>query len=244
MQGGQDVNAADIRQVNDLYDGGVAAADAAAGEVLRFLETSGLLSNTVIVLLADHGENLYETGMGMGHGEHLRGEWATRIPFLVAAPGALHTALNRVAGLGSAVDITPTLAALLGLPRQEKWEGRDLSWHVTGRGSRPAPGTAYSETGIWFSDRGDHFFQKQRIMYPDIVRLSEVDFKNNREVVLRGEGYPGVVVLAKHRAWREGRYKLLYIPLRDGIRWNCTILSPIRTTTTIWSSGCRRWPPP
>ena len=219
MQGQKGLTAADRRQVNALYDGGVAAADSASGRIIQYLRESGLLKNTVVVLVADHGENLYERGMGMGHGEHLRGDYATRIPFMIYDGGNPGVRYRRFSVLGGSVDIVPTLAALLGMSRDRRWEGRDLSPWMTGRGVRPKGGFAYSETGIWFSDKGDHFFQKQRIMYPDITKISEIDFKNGQEVVLRGGGYPGVIIASKHRCWREGRYKLIYIPTRKGIRF-------------------------
>jgi len=216
MQGQKGLTDADKRQVSALYDGGVAAADRAAGRIIRYLKRSGLLRNTVVVLLADHGENLYEPGMGMGHGEHLRGEWSTRIPFLLydgTSPGKEY---RRLSVLGSSVDIAPTLSSLLGAGRDPGWEGRDLSPWISGKGIKPDNGFAYSETGIWFSDKGDHFFQRQRIMYPDITRISEIDFDNG-QVVLRSGAYPGLIVSSKHRAWREGPYKLIYIPTRKGI---------------------------
>jgi arylsulfatase A-like enzyme len=53
-------DADDIRQIRALFDGAVAATDAAIGELLDGLEARGLLENTIVVLTADHGEGLFE----------------------------------------------------------------------------------------------------------------------------------------------------------------------------------------
>jgi hypothetical protein len=78
--------------------------------------------------------------------------------------------------------------------------------------------TAFSETGIWFSGVTDGFYQKQRIMYPDITGLSEVDFTYNLEAVIKKE-YKDLMVIAKHRMIDDGKYRLIYIPTRDGVKF-------------------------
>jgi hypothetical protein len=78
--------------------------------------------------------------------------------------------------------------------------------------------TAFAETGIWFSDITEGFYQKQRIMYPDITGLSRIDFTCNREVVLKEE-YEHLINAAKHRMVDDGRYRLIYVPKRSGIQY-------------------------
>src|SRR6185503_15150317 len=54
------------RQVQALYDGAVAATDTAIGRLLARVSEDGLASSTIVVLLGDHGENLFEIpGRGM-----------------------------------------------------------------------------------------------------------------------------------------------------------------------------------
>lgn len=77
---------------------------------------------------------------------------------------------------------------------------------------------AYGETGIWFDNvvRDDLFFQKQRILYPDITNLSEIDFHFDNQIVLSDE-YRDLINLAKHRYMIDGRYKIIYMPLSNRI---------------------------
>ena len=60
----------DITQINALYDGTVAAFDHEVGSILRYLKENKLADKTILIISADHGENIYEKDYGMGHGEH------------------------------------------------------------------------------------------------------------------------------------------------------------------------------
>ena len=71
----------------DAYDGGIAYADHALGELLASLERRGLLENTLVVLTADHGEMFGEHGL-VGHTNAL---WlpVIRVPLIFWWPGRL-----------------------------------------------------------------------------------------------------------------------------------------------------------
>ena len=77
---------------------------------------------------------------------------------------------------------------------------------------------AFGETGIWFDNtvRDDLFFQRQRIMYPDITGTAETDFNFDNQVVLK-DNYRDLINFAKHRYVFDGRYKLIYMPMQDKI---------------------------
>ncbi|MDY6969012.1 MAG: sulfatase, partial [Spirochaetota bacterium] len=77
--------------------------------------------------------------------------------------------------------------------------------------------TAYSESGIWFVDKGEQFFQDQRIKYPDVSKICMIDDRNN-EIVLKDE-YRELINIAKHRTVFDENYKLIYIPTRDGVKF-------------------------
>ena len=207
----------DKLQVNALYDGGVKAMDDASGRIIKFLKDKGLLKNTIVVLLSDHGENLYEPGMGMGHGEHLRGDYATRIPFMIYHPD-YNNKMKKIDRVVRVIDIAPTLSGLLSAGYKKGWKGIDLSGYITGKVPVVKNLTAYAETGIWFSDLGDYFFQKNRIMYPDITKLSKIDFSFNREIVVKKD-FTDIIITAKHRMIRDDQYKLIYMPTGDGVKY-------------------------
>src|SRR5581483_11264496 len=103
----------DARQVQALYDGALAATDNAIARLLRRLDDDGLTRDTIVVLLGDHGENLYDVpGRGMGHGDHLWGSLGDHVPLVIVDP---RRAPRDVRALVRDVDLAPTLAHLVGV---------------------------------------------------------------------------------------------------------------------------------
>jgi arylsulfatase A-like enzyme len=204
----------DVNQIRSLYDGGLKAFDDSVGEILSYLSDNGILDNTVIVLLSDHGENLYEDDLGMGHGEHFRGNYAIRIPFIIKHPGITEKK-HEITEVVRHIDIAPTILSFLNFPVPNFMEGVSLLPLIKDRGLNLS---AYGETGIWFDNSLNEnlFFQKLRIMYPGITQLSEVDMNFNKEISLNDD-YRDIINLAKHRYVFDGRYKLIYMPLKDKI---------------------------
>ena len=104
------------------YDGEIAFADQQVGRVLDTLAKAGLADNTVVVVVADHGESLGE------HGESTHAiliyEATIHVPLIIAGPAVPHgeTVSSRV---GTA-DIVPTVLRLAGLPVPDELPGRDL----------------------------------------------------------------------------------------------------------------------
>lgn len=96
----------------DLYDGEIAFNDFHFGRLIDRLQQEGLYDDTMIVVLADHGEEFFEHG-GWEHGKTLYEE-QLRIPLLIKLPG-LRGRGARVAGPAGQVDILPTVLEALGL---------------------------------------------------------------------------------------------------------------------------------
>src|SRR6185503_1897437 len=55
-------SAEEVAHLQRLYDGNLAYADREVGRLRRALEDAGLLDRTVVIVTADHGEQLYEHG--------------------------------------------------------------------------------------------------------------------------------------------------------------------------------------
>ncbi len=207
---------ADEAQVNALYDGCLYELDVEIGRIVEYLKKNGLYENTTIIVTSDHGENLYdEKNYGIGHGEHLRGNYAMEIPFIMLGgyvkDGHRGVTINKT---GSITDILPTVFNYTGLGIPGFFRGRDLFYPSVNRVD------AYVETGIWFDNNksSELFFYHERIDYPDISGLLEIDFDYMNEGVVKQE-YQNVIKTAKHRAIYSGRYKLIYVPLSSGVRF-------------------------
>lgn len=114
------------RHLVDLFDGEIAANDESFGRLTEWLAGEGLLEETVVVLVSDHGEEFHEHGQ-WEHGKTLYAE-SVQVPLIVRFPGpdVPHLRGRRVAVPVQHTDVFPTLLAYLGLPVPGAVEGRDL----------------------------------------------------------------------------------------------------------------------
>ncbi|MEA2602059.1 MAG: hypothetical protein QOF89_3051 [Acidobacteriota bacterium] len=80
----RDPSSAEREWIRQLYGAEVRWVDAAVGSLMADLKRSGLYEDTLVILLSDHGEELWEHG-GVGHG-HTLFEELLRVPFLVKLP--------------------------------------------------------------------------------------------------------------------------------------------------------------
>jgi choline-sulfatase len=99
-----------VRAARRAYYGAVSYVDDQFGSLLSALRDSGFADDTVVLVLADHGDMLGERGLWYKMSFF---EPACRIPLIVHAPGRF--AARRVAQSASLVDVAPTLMELAGL---------------------------------------------------------------------------------------------------------------------------------
>lgn len=106
-----------------LYGAGLAATDAAVGDLLQRLREAGRLRDTLVIITADHGEALGERAHYM-HEEMM--EATLRVPLLVQWPGAPRAG-QADGALAEGVDLLPTVLAAAGLAPRGPQQGRDLA---------------------------------------------------------------------------------------------------------------------
>jgi arylsulfatase A-like enzyme len=110
------------------YASDLAVADQHIGRLLAGFERLRGLDSAVVVITADHGENLYDRAAGdrpVDHGHHLHAE-LLRVPLLVVAPG-LVPAAGATSGPAMLLDVMPTILSLVALePASLALQGRDL----------------------------------------------------------------------------------------------------------------------
>jgi len=201
----------DVEQIRALYDGAVTATDTAIAQLLHALESRGKSDNTIVIVTADHGEQLYEFGRSQGHGDNLEGDEALVVPLIIADPR--RPKARREPSNVSLVDLAPTILELAGAQALAAADGRSLVPSLDGK---PQPiRTVYSETGLWFTEVIAEVPLTRRLAYPDLTRISEVDRAHGDQIVLK-KRYENFAVAAKHRMIDDGTYRLLYLPTRDG----------------------------
>ena len=89
----------------NAYDGEIAYADTQLDQVLRALDTAGVLSRAAVIVTSDHGESLGEHDYYFDHGANLF-DPVQRIPFIVLGRAAKAV---RSGVLISTLDIMPTI---------------------------------------------------------------------------------------------------------------------------------------
>lgn len=201
----------EIRQIRALYDGCTRQFDACFARILDALRRHGLLENTIVVVTADHGDDLYEPGVTLGHGLGFNGaDHSFHIPLAIRAPGV---APSEIASQVRSIDIAPTLLELVGADVPSGWEGRSLAPWMRGGPAGDLP--YYGETGfpfIQFKVPG-----VERPALPPMDELTFIDPDFNHQFVLKPE-WLGSLIGAKQRCLRTRDWKIVCTPGRDGGR--------------------------
>lgn len=128
---------AEKREYIARYDGEIAVADRLLDQLLVALDTLGATDNTVVILLSDHGETLFERDWVMDHGARPYDEQA-RVPLILRLPGG-RLAGRRVAEQVSLVDVAPTVLEIFGIDTPGGVQGRSLLPLARGIGGDPRP---------------------------------------------------------------------------------------------------------
>lgn len=135
-----DVATAFPRTRDGAYDAEVAFADRQVGRLIDALRAAGTLDDTLVVVLADHGEQLGE------HGEQQHGfflyDAAVQIPLIFAGPGI---APRVVSDQVRVVDVMPTVLDLSGIEIPSGVQGVSLRPALDGQ---PVELLALAET--WY----------------------------------------------------------------------------------------------
>lgn len=137
LRAGERIEEPEREAVRRAYAAEVAYTDQQLLRLLDALERRGVLDAGVVVLTADHGEELWDHG-ATGHGHSHQPEVVDVGLALVApgvAPGVRH-------GLASLVDVTPTVLLAVGLPAA----GIDLRQPIPPGRIAVAHGNAYFES--------------------------------------------------------------------------------------------------
>ena len=108
---GDDRRRADIAAF--LYDAEIMEFDRRFGEFISFLKRSGLYDRSMVILLADHGEEFFEHG-SWAHGTDLFNS-QIRVPLLVKFPNGRYAGRSFDAPV-SLVDVMPTVLEYYAIP--------------------------------------------------------------------------------------------------------------------------------
>ena len=122
LAGALRVNDGDKAHLTALYDQEIASWDLSFGRFMRFLESRGVLDNTVVVVVADHGEEFFDHGAVL-HGYTLYNE-QLHVPLVIAAPGMENGCT--IETITRNIDVLPTVLDLVELGVPDGVQGESL----------------------------------------------------------------------------------------------------------------------
>ncbi|MBI3477791.1 MAG: sulfatase-like hydrolase/transferase [Acidobacteria bacterium] len=129
------------------YDGEIAYVDSVVGKFLESLRSKGLYKDTLISVMADHGESLGDHGE-TAHGVFLYDE-TIHVPLVMKLPGNA-SAGKQLENRASLVDVTPTILQALAIPVPGSIQGTSLlaamKAHPGDPGLSEADRPAFAET--------------------------------------------------------------------------------------------------
>jgi arylsulfatase A-like enzyme len=132
---GPSLDAEELQNLWDLYAEEVRHTDEHIGGLLAHVDALGLGDETIVVLVSDHGEEIFGRGY-LGHAHSLYEE-LLRVPFVVRAPGL---SARRVTTPVSLLSLTPTLLELAGFATDGLgFQGESLAPLMRGDGRGPGP---------------------------------------------------------------------------------------------------------
>ena len=129
-------------------------SDFALGEFFRAAKKESFWTNTIFVVVADHGARVY--------GSQSIPIYSYEIPLVILGPAVVKEA-SRIGTLGGSLDVAPTILGLLGRPYQSLFFGRDLLREP------PAAGRAVlnhnRDVGLFMRDRLVVLGMKQSVQF-------------------------------------------------------------------------------
>jgi hypothetical protein len=155
--------------LNDLYDGEVAYVDFQLGRLFDWMESSGRIKDTVVVIMADHAESLGERGV-YKHSSQLYNE-QLRIPYIIYVP---NLAPRRIKDYVSSVDLSPTILHTLGFDFPQPCAGVSLLPLMKGEPFTHPP--VYAEQSYLYQS-------------PFVSQEQSVHIENKKYAVITQDGY-------------------------------------------------------
>jgi len=134
---------ADIERLRAIYDSAISYHDVQVGRLVKQLQSWGIWDQTMLIITADHGEELFED-QRCGHGGSLR-DSLTRVPLLIHDPARFPGDVIVDEG-AEGVDIMPTVLDAIGVAPVDGPQGAPLELLAQGIGrgwARPSYASQY-----------------------------------------------------------------------------------------------------
>ena len=144
----------DRHYVNAQYDASIAYMDASLAHLFQYLSDNGVMNETLLIITADHGEELDEHELWYDH--HGLYETNCRVPLIIHCPDVVPQG-QRLDGIVTLKDIAPTIfdyAGLSELAEREKMEGVSLRGLMDTGSDVGSTESVYLTECSWMKKRG------------------------------------------------------------------------------------------
>jgi arylsulfatase A-like enzyme len=124
--GNLELNNNDFEILQALYDGSLSYLDCMIGDFFRFLKEREIIDQTILIIMADHGQNNGEHNL-LSHTLCLY-DTLLHIPLIIRAPRFFPAGL-RISQAVQTIDIFPTILDILGIESEAIWkqlQGRSI----------------------------------------------------------------------------------------------------------------------
>jgi arylsulfatase A-like enzyme len=165
-----------IQRAIDRYDGEILHNDRSLEELAAKLKQLGILDNTLIIVVSDHGEEFWEHGW-TGHGQSLYRELARGV-LLMWNPGLIPA--RRVAETVQLIDVMPTVLDLIGVKAPDVIQGQTLAPFVKGQ--------PFRRRGLLVTSRFAHPYGQSRELIPEDHIDSMALLNANWKLIYRPKG--------------------------------------------------------
>ena len=135
----------DINFIISQYDGDIRYCDMHIGRLLNKIEQLGLASNSIIILTADHGEDLMDHKT-IGHRDVY--DVGIQIPLIIRFP-SFPFEQRIVNSIVRSIDIFPTILDVLNLPKENRIEGYSFLPLIMGKNEREREVFSFGWKRLW-----------------------------------------------------------------------------------------------
>ncbi len=137
-------NITDADYIEALYDAEIRYVDEGIGELTQKLETLGVLDDTLLVIMGDHGELMYRHNIFFDH--HGLYDGNLHVPLILRGPGIPKGQFDH---FSTHVDFAPTLLELAGIDPPEAMDGKSLVPWIQGEDREPPRDFIVSQECTW-----------------------------------------------------------------------------------------------
>lgn len=128
----------DVQHLKDLYDGSIRRVDTELASLFKWMQPRGLLRNTLVVILSDHGEEFADHGAFL----HTRVyQELLHVPLIMLFPAKDRGRFGRrrIETPVRLIDVMPTLLDYLGIQAPDGIQGQSLMPLLRGEQLSPLP---------------------------------------------------------------------------------------------------------